>query len=214
MARLRDYAAEYARRIASGLRRGLSRSQARGHPRRTERLISEPTHRQAPQHRPAADERVYNALERMEKGASLEQAAKAEHISPEKLRRVAFERGYLSKDYSQSKRGDWRISTSTTRPVLTADRRYLEQVVFDLRNTSAVSRYWNAVGRLLDDGDPEPLTRLGPLTVRGVDGTTYELQTDHNAIIGWWLSLTEQERRTFARQFGSERVTVRRGRAA
>lgn len=33
MKRQRNYKAEYARRIASGLRRGLSRSQARGHPR-------------------------------------------------------------------------------------------------------------------------------------------------------------------------------------
>ena len=44
--RRRDYRAEYARRIERGRTKGLSRSQARGHPGSRERLASQPA--QAP----------------------------------------------------------------------------------------------------------------------------------------------------------------------
>jgi hypothetical protein len=210
MARPRDYAAEYARRIASGLRRGLSRSQARGHPKRLERLVTEPTPRAAPEHRPPADDKVFNALERMAHGQTLEQAARAEHISPERLRRVAHERGYLGKTYERTTRGPWTVNTGNSRPVLTTDGTYLEAVPFDLRNTSIVSRYWWAVRRLLDEGDPVPLQRLGTVTVRDKAGNIYHLEMNPNAILRWWASLTDAERRNFGRLFGSEKITVRR----
>ena len=208
MARPRNYAAEYARRVARNLARGFTRSQARGHPRRTERLVSEPAPKAAPEYRPPADDRIYNALERMAQGQSLERAARAEHISPERLRRVAHERGYLDKTYERTRRGEWRVNRGNERPVLTTDGRYLEAVPFDLRNTSTVSRYWWAVRRLLDEGDPAPLQRLGAVTVRDQAGNVYHLQMNPNAILRWWASLTDAERRTFGRLFGSEKITV------
>jgi hypothetical protein len=214
----RDYAAEYARRIANATRRGFSRTQARGHAGPTERAIREPTWRQNPWFKPKADERVFRALERMQKGESLTAAAKAEGIAPERLKRVGYDRQYLSGTFEKTLEGKtrfsgWAISNGDDRPVLTANGEFYPAVSFDLRNTSTVSRYWSAVRRLLDGHDPRPLLQLDGLAVHDRTGQAYTLATDPNMVLLWWASLTEQEKSLFARQFGSEKVVVRRVRA-
>jgi hypothetical protein len=68
----RDYRAEYARRIASGAAKGISRSQARGHPKPREAgvWLKRPS-------RPIEDERLQLAFRALGRKSSLRAAPKA-----------------------------------------------------------------------------------------------------------------------------------------
>jgi hypothetical protein len=72
----RDYRQEYTRRVARGAKKGLSRSQARGHPRAGER-VKPPTVRAID---PGSREEL--ALKLMRRGRSLRDTASHYHVSP------------------------------------------------------------------------------------------------------------------------------------
>ena len=88
--KLRNYGAEYARRIANATARGLSRSQARGHAK-----AAEAPPRGTP--RPIEDDRLQLALRTLRRQKSLSEAARAARVSPERLRKHAIERGLIEK---------------------------------------------------------------------------------------------------------------------
>lgn len=67
---------------------GASLAQARGHPRRGERLRTEPPPSRQLHYQSPSDERIIAAVQLMRQGASLQQAAKASHVAPERLRWV------------------------------------------------------------------------------------------------------------------------------
>jgi hypothetical protein len=77
----RDYQAEYARRIARGLAKRLSRSQARGHPRKGELPISPKFHTQA------INPKLDAGLKALRQKKGLTAAAREAHVAPERLRR-------------------------------------------------------------------------------------------------------------------------------
>lgn len=79
--RSRNYKAEYARRIAHGTAKGISRSQARGHPKPKELSVSS---KRPP--KPIEDQRLQLAFKVLRQEKSLTAAAKAAKISPERLR--------------------------------------------------------------------------------------------------------------------------------
>jgi len=83
MARKRDYKAEYAKRIARGRKKGMSRAEARGHAR-VAKAIS------------LSDERIAKAREFEAMGYSRTKAAKAAHVAPERLA-AAHRRGFEPK---------------------------------------------------------------------------------------------------------------------
>ena len=83
----RDHKAEYGRRIARGAAKGITRSQARGHPKPTEAATSL---KRPP--RPIEDERLQLALKVLRQEKSLSAAAREAKISPERLRHYATER--------------------------------------------------------------------------------------------------------------------------
>ena len=89
MPRQRDYKAEYQRRITSAKRRGLSRSQARGHAKAGEARLKSP---------PAInDAKLIDALAAFEQGKSVGQAAKAAGVSPERFSRYLQDQGLVTK---------------------------------------------------------------------------------------------------------------------
>jgi hypothetical protein len=76
----RDYRAEYARRIAHGTAKGISRSQARGHPKPKEPASS---WRRAP--KPIEDDRLQIALKVLRQEKSLTAAAKRQQVRSQAL---------------------------------------------------------------------------------------------------------------------------------
>src|SRR5262249_37894045 len=92
-ARKRDYATEYARRISRGLAGGLSRSQARGHPKPGESAISL---RRGPA--TLEDDRLQRGLRILRQEKNLRVAARTIGVSPERLKHAAAAKGAIIKE--------------------------------------------------------------------------------------------------------------------
>lgn len=129
------------------------------------------------------------------------------------------ERGNIGKRYQMSQLGKpafagWTVTSDVRLPVLEANGTYHEDVSFDLGNATILGRHWGAEQRLELYGDGEALARLGEVTVTGVDGRTYQLMTDPNAVLTYLAALSDSERDRFGRVYGSEQVVVPNARHA
>jgi hypothetical protein len=125
--RRRNYKREYARRKQLARERGLSLSQARGHPKTGERSVSE-MRRKRYFARTCKEEAARRAIRRMTRGESMSRAARAEGISPSTVKRYGMEHGLLehvpheeARRFAPSYRAPiWRIrpNSSTAVPTL------------------------------------------------------------------------------------------------
>jgi hypothetical protein len=169
----RDYAAEYARRILSGIMKGLSRSQARGHPKPHESLIS--TRKSS---RPLEDARVQRALKELREKKSLSAAAKATRMSLERLRAAALSKGAIEK---QGRR--WIVKADLPRKVLiySAGREHII-TVDSFAEAQIAGRYIDAVGRFLTTANQEFLKPFEGAYVTDRTGRAYPLETNPNAL--------------------------------
>src|SRR5271166_5860693 len=141
----RTYRAEYARRMARGAAKGLSRSQARGHPKPKEAGVSS---RRAP--RPIEDDRLQLALRVLRQEKSLSAAAKAAKISPERLRRYAAQRDIIER---QGRR--WIVRYQLPRRMLLfSDGTALQVIVGNFDSASKVGRFMSAVSHFLRTNNP------------------------------------------------------------
>lgn len=169
--RKRDYRREYRQRIKKGLAQGLSRSQARGHARAGESLGI----------RPSATIDVNDprerALGRVKRGESMKAAAKAERISPERLRR------YVRDNVRATRHGrKWQI----------VDRRGVEMALCSLgkfrwvrvstEKTSAIGHFWVGVDRFLRTNDTSHLAPFQGVGIRDVSGKLWPFETRPNVL--------------------------------
>ena len=146
--KIRNYKGEYQHRIARGQAKGLTRSQARGHPRASEisDTVIHPTDR---------TDRLERALKLMKEGISQKRAARALHISTERLR------AFMRANTEASRKGrKWVIRDSRHEIywIATGGRRKAVTLTWD--EGSKVGLYWNAVNRFLTLSSRE---RLWPL---------------------------------------------------
>lgn len=172
VARQRDYRAEYQRRIANAVQRGLSRSQARGHARTGEAPLKPSK---------AGDEtRLETALRTYRQTGNRSAAAKSVGIAPERLSR------FLRENVQIEGRG---------RSLKITDNRNREMTVFsdgaknvvrlrDFDQASLNGRHLAAVGDFLRTNDRELLMPFEGRKVIDAKGKSHPLETDPNELYG------------------------------
>ncbi len=172
MLKIRDYKAEYARRIARGLSAGLSRSQSRGHPRPGEayRAIVKPIN--------AYDKQLEDALKQIRKGKSLKEASKSVGVSAERVRTYIVGQGVAEKV-----KGRWTIGEDLrTREIGFASRGRVVISTVTYETSQIIGSYCSAVGQFLNTHAIGVLTPFVNKSVSDIHGIKYPFETDPNTL--------------------------------
>ena len=171
--RKRDYAVEYGRRIARAVVKGISRSQARGHPKPSEAAVS--ARRPA---KPIEDDRLQVALRSLRQEKSLTAAAREAKVSPERLRRYACEKSIIER---RGRR--WIVRHQLPRRMLLfSEGNTLQVVVGDFEAASKVGRFMSAVSAFLRTNNPAGLREFEGMSVADISGKTHLFETRPNAL--------------------------------
>lgn len=170
MARKRDYHAEYQRRIANAAKRGLSRSQARGHARSDERPI-----------RPkvvTSDPRLEDALRALRQTGNQGRAAKEAGVSAERFRRFL-----RSNSLAERQGRQWQIKDNRPRRMtVISEGDARELTLRDFEQASLNGRHLATVGAFLRTNDIDLLRQFDGQSVVDTDGQAHPLETDPNAL--------------------------------
>jgi hypothetical protein len=170
MTRLRNYEAEYRRRLERGRARGLSRSQARGHSRAQEAgLTTKPL---------KSDERLERALRELRRTNNQATAAKEAGVSAERFRRFLREHKLAERTGRV-----WEITDKRPRDMTAMTTRgAIELTLPDYDTASLVGRHNAAVKTFLDTNDVSHLRPFEGRTVKDTSGRTHVLETRPNVI--------------------------------
>jgi len=171
MAQSRNYQAEYARRIANAKKRGLSRSQARGHARPGEKPIRGSKISRG-------DAGLEAALTALRKLGTQSAAAKEAGVSVERFRRFLRENS-IAKRSGRT----WQITDTAPREMLVLSRgqaRVMRLAGFE--EASLNGRYLTAFKSFINTNDPDYLAEFEGLSVRDTKGRTHTFETDPNTL--------------------------------
>lgn len=170
MPRRRNYQIEYQRRVANAAKRGLSRSQARGHARAGESAI-----------RPKeikSDERLEAALKLLRQTGNQSRAAKETGVSAERFRRFL-----RSNSLAERQDKHWQITDNRTRRMtVISNGEARELTLRDFDQASLNGRHLAAVGAFLRTNDIDLLRPFDGQSVIDAAGKTHPLETDPNAL--------------------------------
>lgn len=170
MAKTRNYKAEYQRRIANATKRGLSRSQARGHARANEK----PVRGKSAQ----ADPALERALRLMRKHGTQATAAREAGVSPERLRR------FLRENVLASRKGrEWSFTDNRLREMASfTDGRAVQLKLSGFDPASLNGEYLEAVERFLATNDYSFIEPFVGKSVRDAKGKSHLFETDPNQL--------------------------------
>ena len=168
MAKTRNHQAEYERRIANAAKRGLTRSQARGHARAGE----------APIRPKATDDRFEAALKIYRRGVNQAEAAKVLKVAPERFRR------FLRENVKIEGRGSAKKITDTRPYEMTviSDGRIAKRLFNDPAQTSLNGLYLNAVKAFQSSNDIDALAPFIGQSVTDAKGKEHPLETRPNVL--------------------------------
>jgi hypothetical protein len=169
----RNYALEYGRRIARAIAKGLSKSQARGHPKPAEAILG--SRRPA---QPIEDDRLQVALKSLRQEKSLTAAAREAKVSPERLRHYATEKNIIER---RGRR--WIVRRELPRRMLLfSDGKTLQVVVGDFASASKVGRFMSAVSAFLRTNNAAGLRPFEGASVADISGKIHAFETRPNAL--------------------------------
>lgn len=174
--RKRDYKKAYARRLELAERRGLSRSQARGHPKKGEAYASGKV-------RPAViDSVLERGLKRLRQGESVSSAARAVGVSRERLSAYAKEMAG-----AERQGGRWTLNDERLRrvPIIVAGEQ--TQKIIQVRGfepAHLIGQHFNEASDALLDHDlyPRFKRRWESVRIKDMSGRWYKVSTDLNEI--------------------------------
>lgn len=170
MGKVRDYRKEYQRRVASAAKRGLSRSQARGHARSGEASIrAKPV---------ATDQRLEAALRALRQTGNQSNAAKSVGVAPERLRR------FLRENALAERRGKaWHFNDQRLRRMtVISGGEATELTLRGFDQASLNGQHLAAVRSFLSSNDIEWLLPFNGRSVIDAKGKPHLLETDPNAV--------------------------------
>jgi len=169
----RDYQGEYQRRVALGADRGLSRSQARGHPGIGQAYVSR--HDETSRYDPILEEGVREVRE----GSTLTRTARRLGVAPDRLARYFHETGVGVREH-----GRWRIGIDRRprRLPIYSRARTIDIIVPGYEEAVLVGRYMSAVGQFLATNDPLVLSPYRGLGIRDMSGRYHPFETDPNTL--------------------------------
>lgn len=171
--RRRDGKEEYRRRIARGAAKGLSRSQARGHPK-----ANEPWAKRTGRITALDDVKLQMGIRALRTKKSFAKAAKVAQISPERLRAYAHEKKLIEK---RGRR--WFLKLDLPRRLLIfSGGRERTITVGDFKAASLVGKYMSHVGWFLTSNDKAHLKPFAKKYVTDIDGKSYLLETRPNVL--------------------------------
>lgn len=179
--RPRDYRAEYTRRIGSGMAKGLSRSQARGHPRHHEPYLAE-----IATPRPW-DPALEEGLKQIREGRTMAASARSIGVAPERLRSYVTRTGVARKEQRR-----WRIGPDfrARQMLVYSNGRALTIVLPDYEQANRAGAYMAAVGRFLRTNERAYLDPFEGQGVADKDGTFVPFETRPNTL--YRLTATEE----------------------
>ena len=169
----RDYAAEYRRRIQKAMKRGLSRTQARGHPRKREKPLSSRIKS------PLKDDRMARAVALLHRGSSLSKSASEAGVSPERLRKFVRDHKIAAR-----RRGRWKVNLKKLNWEVVLYTRGREELVI-LNDPDAVSlamSFMSRVGQFERTGDASILAEYRGKSVTDVNGVAHPFETNPNRL--------------------------------
>lgn len=170
MAKKRNYKAEYERRIANAARRGLSRSQARGHAKAGEKSIRSP--------RATDSARFESALKAYRKSGRQIDAARSVGISAELFRR------FMRENVSVKRRGRTLvIDDNRAREMTVVSKGQIFKAILPSHDAASVNgEYLSAVRAFLLSNEPSPLRKFDGRSVTDTAGKSHPFETDPNTL--------------------------------
>ena len=178
MRKPRDTKAEYARRKRNGLARGLSLSQARGHPKAGE------VRARGGQGSPALDPVLETGLRQLRAGKSLSQVARELHVGRERLS------AYAKDQAGATRKGvAWSFDDQRRRRIrFFANGEHEVRWVKGFEPAALAGHYHNDARALLADLDeldsrlPDFVAKYAGKSIRDTSGREYFLEVDPNEI--------------------------------
>ncbi|SNX61263.1 hypothetical protein SAMN06296273_2716 [Nitrosomonas ureae] len=170
----------YRKRLKSGKAKGLSRSQAYGHPLQKE--ASALAVRESKPFLPQLTTltKSYKVAERMKSGDSMTHAAKIEGVSTSTLKRWMSKLGFIQYD-ANTKRYLAADTLSTLEVYVKPSE--LKRIIVDKASASLLAQYLNAVMKALKNNDGKLLDKYSRMLIHDVNGVSYRLVTDLDTLI-------------------------------
>jgi hypothetical protein len=124
------------------------------------------------------DTKLQHALQVLRQDKTLAAAARAAHVSPERLKREAARKGGIKR-----RKRRWIVNPDLPRRMPIYSRgRQIVVTVGDFPSASLIGRHMSAVGKFLKSNDQKLLQPFVGQSVTDISGKSYPLETNPNTL--------------------------------